>query len=339
MEAIVNKYFWVLRLVGVGCVLAFAASAVATQLGTSYVLTEPHGFVSASAEHGEDAEEDEPSTPTTSRRASSSPTISGKARERVVRQVGTDLLAYNVFCPKCQPAAPEDDPESDSPTAPVRPGEIRSSLPLALLATMEASNERYSMATIHDTELRTISPYAVDDEVRPGVTVKSVQRGRVVLLNGRQMEYIEMGDEPPPPPRTGPPVVPEQKPKTPKRKNSRAIEGAEEAINCSGENCVVDREFVEKILSNPAMLTKQARVVPAHKDGESRGFKFYGIRSGSLPKLLGLKNGDLLTSVNGNELKSMDQALGLYTKLRRASNLSVVLERKGKTITKEIEIK
>jgi general secretion pathway protein C len=34
----------------------------------------------------------------------------------------------------------------------------------------------------------------------------------------------------------------------------------------------------------------------------------------------------------------MDKAMGLYTKLRRASNLSVSIERKGKIITKEIQI-
>ena len=35
----------------------------------------------------------------------------------------------------------------------------------------------------------------------------------------------------------------------------------------------------------------------------------------------------------------MDKAMGLYTKLRHAANLSVTLERKGQTINKEIQIK
>jgi general secretion pathway protein C len=92
------------------------------------------------------------------------------------------------------------------------------------------------------------------------------------------------------------------------------------------------------VLANPASLAKQARVMPSVKDGETRGFKFYGIRPGSLPKLLNIKNGDLVTSVNGTELKSMDGAMSLYTKLRRASNLSITVERKGETINKEITI-
>jgi type II secretion system protein C len=123
--------------------------------------------------------------------------------------------------------------------------------------------------------------------------------------------------------------------------NAQEIEGAAEAIVCdeSQTNCTVDKAFVEKLMANPGQLTKQARIVPAVADGETKGYKFYGIRPGSLPKLLGLKNGDLLTSVNGHELESLDQAMDLYNKLRRATHLSVTVERKGKVIQKEIDIK
>ena len=37
--------------------------------------------------------------------------------------------------------------------------------------------------------------------------------------------------------------------------------------------------------------------------------------------------------------RDIDEAMGLYTKLRRASNLTVVLDRKGKSITKDISIR
>jgi general secretion pathway protein C len=123
--------------------------------------------------------------------------------------------------------------------------------------------------------------------------------------------------------------------------NSREIDGALEAISCDAEftSCTVDKAFVEALLANPAQLTKQARIVPAVRDGETKGYKFYGIRPGSLPKLLGMKNGDLLTSVNGQQLESLDQAMDLYTKLRRASHLSVTIERKGQAVQKEIDIK
>jgi general secretion pathway protein C len=330
IEAVFKKYFWAIRLAGIAVVVAFAASAVSTQFGASFVLTEDDGGMVADApdEDEDEDEEEDKSNEAFMRKAIGSMSSGGGNKDNLAEAV----VKQNFFCPSC---APVDESQQPANT-PLRPGEIKSSLPLQLLATMESNDPLYSLATIRDTENETLGPYGIKDEVRPGVSVHEVGRGRVVLRNGAQLEYIELGEEPPPKASSA-----RAKPKETKSasKNKHAIDGAEDAIDCKGENCTVDREFVEQILNNPGMLAKQARVVPAIKDGETRGFKFYGIRPGSLPKLLGLKNGDLLTSVNGNELKSLDQAMGLYTKLRRASHLSVTLERKGKTIQKEVDIK
>ena len=118
---------------------------------------------------------------------------------------------------------------------------------------------------------------------------------------------------------------------------TREIPGAAEGILCDegsdGLECSMDRAFLESLLANPAQLTKQARIVPSQRDGETQGYKLYGIRPSSLPKLLGFKNGDMITAVNGEKLASVDQAMALYTKLRRASELDIEFERKG-TLTK-----
>lgn len=63
-----------------------------------------------------------------------------------------------------------------------------------------------------------------------------------------------------------------------------------------------------------------------------------GIRRGTLPKLLGLENGDMITEINGQSLTSIDKVMSKYTKLRRASRLEVEIVRRGKSMTKEIQI-
>lgn len=70
----------------------------------------------------------------------------------------------------------------------------------------------------------------------------------------------------------------------------------------------------------------------------ARGYKIYGIRPESLPRALGFKNGDLLKSVNGLPLTSMDQSMAAYVKLRRSDRLVLEIERKGAPLTKEITI-
>ena len=99
---------------------------------------------------------------------------------------------------------------------------------------------------------------------------------------------------------------------------------------------MVERAFVEEILANPAKFAAQApRLMPAPEGG----FKVAGVRKNSLASKLGLKNGDVLLAVNGEALGGLDDAIGLVTKLRRASNLSVTIERKGASLEKHVEIR
>jgi general secretion pathway protein C len=114
---------------------------------------------------------------------------------------------------------------------------------------------------------------------------------------------------------------------------------AAEAIKCPETGgCTVPRAFVNELMANPAGLARQARIVPAVKDGETVGFKLYGIRHDSMPKLFGLKNGDMITAVNEYALVSMDDALTAYTKLRDASELNLAIERKGAPFALKITI-
>lgn len=241
------------------------------------------------------------------------------------KHLARSIVRNNPFCPTCQPVEAKK-------TAPAGP--VLSELPLDLVATFESSDPAYSMATIHDTETGVLGPFEVGEPVRPGVLLHAVERGRVVLRSGQQLSILEL---PRPEDRRKRKPKAKKRPKS-KRKNPRAIPGADEAIECKNDHCTVQREFVDKLIAKPALLAKQGRIVPAIKNGETQGFKFYGIRRGSLPRLLGVKNGDLLMAVNGMDLDSMDRAMDLYTKLRRANHLSVRIKRKGKIVTKEIQI-
>lgn len=350
MEALFNRYFWIVKALGVAAAAGLAASAVSTQLGSSFVMVDADDAKAAEADtEGEEVDEDEkadaldptkPRTPTTPRVGSSK-----ASKDRASSQV----RKFNVFCPSCLPPEPEPGMSVGGPRTPmfdaegrpigpvIKPGEVKSGLPLRLQATMESDDPELSLATVYDADSGAVGLYGIDDVVRPGVVVMGIDQGVLHLRNNAALEYIEIGGTIPEPSATPTPAPKADVPKEDAPKDDRAIPGAEDAINCPNENlCTVERAFVESLIANPMALAKQARIVPA-KDGEV-GFKFYGIRRGSLPKLLGLKNGDKLVAVNGEDLVGIDQAMGLYGKLRRASNLQVTIERKGKTINKEIQI-
>lgn len=60
---------------------------------------------------------------------------------------------------------------------------------------------------------------------------------------------------------------------------------------------------------------------------------------GSLAKIIGLKNGDVVSEINSQRLGNIDDALAMCQKLRSANYLSVIVERGGALIRKEISIK
>jgi general secretion pathway protein C len=350
MEALFKQYFWVVKGLGLAITAALAASVITTYVGTSYIYGERPDKAAEGDTDTDGADlEDEDDKPAASLLAGAGSGSSSRPSAGDRNKLIQALLSHNLFCPSCVKveAAPAEvgstvNPitgEAEAISGGVQPGEVQSSLPLRLVATMESSDPKYSYATLRDEETGGAGPFWPGDNLRPTAVLVSVERSMVHLRNGGALEYIELGVEPPKGAAKPVAAPTKKKPDEDAPKPAGAIEGAENAIKCESENsCTIERAWLEGVLSNPASLAKQARVMPSVKDGETRGFKFYGIRPGSLPKLLNIKNGDLITAVNGTELKSMDGAMSLYAKLRRANNLSVTIERKGESITKEITI-
>jgi general secretion pathway protein C len=111
------------------------------------------------------------------------------------------------------------------------------------------------------------------------------------------------------------------------------------AINKQSESSyTVQRDFVDKLLSNQAEIMRSARIVPHEENGQVVGVKLYGIRRNSLLGKLGMQNGDLLRTINGYDMASPDSALEAYAKLRSAANLSVAVTRRGQPMALEYNI-
>jgi general secretion pathway protein C len=165
-----------------------------------------------------------------------------------------------------------------------------------------------------------------------GAKVLRVDPRRVYVLNQNRVEYIEMEGA--------------QEPKKAAEPVAAVTVGGDpldtavqRGVKCSGPSCEIERGLVDNLLSNTAQLATAARFVPSVKDGRPNGFKLYAIRPSSIFGKIGLQNGDTVKSINGMEMSSPDQALGIYTKLRSASHLTVQVERHGENVTLDYTIR
>lgn len=86
-------------------------------------------------------------------------------------------------------------------------------------------------------------------------------------------------------------------------------------------------------LTDLTQLGMQARVIPNYRKGKYEGFKLVGVRPGSLYRAIGIRSGDIVRTVNGKDINTPNKAMELYTQLREAKRLTLVIERRGKLET------
>jgi len=111
-------------------------------------------------------------------------------------------------------------------------------------------------------------------------------------------------------------------------------------IGCSGQGrYMVSVALRDQILGEPMILDRDARVIPAIKNGAPAGFKLYAIRPGSLLSALGFENGDRVHTVAGVSLTNLDSALQLPPVLRTANRFTIELERRGREVALRYEVR
>lgn len=79
---------------------------------------------------------------------------------------------------------------------------------------------------------------------------------------------------------------------------------------------------------------KQARIRPFFSDGKPDGLLLYGIRNDSTFQQIGLRNGDIIKSINGSDILSAQDAVTLYQSLNTAldemPDIRFTIQRRGK---------
>lgn len=96
----------------------------------------------------------------------------------------------------------------------------------------------------------------------------------------------------------------------------------------------IDQKMLEEALSDPNQLMTQARAIP-----QDDGLKFFAIRPNSVFFKIGLRNGDVLHSINDVELDNIENAFSIFEELRGQTHFNMDLSRRGQNFTYEYTIK
>lgn len=179
------------------------------------------------------------------------------------------------------------------PTPPPSP------LMLALIGTFVTKGQE-PYAIIEDKKKQNQDMFLIGQSIFEQATLKKIYEDRVEVDHNGRIEVLRLDEIS----GSGPPTS-----------------------NPDSDDYVVDEAELDKGLENLPLLLTQARAVPYFKDGRAIGLRLFAIKTGSLYEKVGLRNGDILKTINGNNLGDISQALKLFEQLKQERSIQLLLER------------
>jgi len=101
----------------------------------------------------------------------------------------------------------------------------------------------------------------------------------------------------------------------------------------SDTSYTLTRSLVDKLLENQSALMRAARITPMKEGDRVSGVKLSAIRPNTLLSMIGMKNGDVMRTINGYDMSDPSAALQAYARLRSESNITVSMLRDGAPVT------
>jgi general secretion pathway protein C len=198
-------------------------------------------------------------------------------------------------------------PEPEKPPEPPKPTELK-----LKLWGISVHDDGSSHCIIEDLTTHKQELYKINDKVAGSAFVKQVEWDRVILDRDGQDEILDLnlaqGT-----PHAG---AAGAKPPDVAAANPHIQQISETQYN-------IDRSEVDGALDNMNQLFTQIRAVPHFEGGKSTGFRLFAIRQNSIFDQIGLRNGDIVQSINGTDINDPSQALALFQELRNERQLTV----------------
>ena len=204
-------------------------------------------------------------------------------------------------------------------------------LQLSLLGTV-AGDPESGRAIILDKKVNSQNIYRVGDSVQDA-EIRQILRGKVVLRRGEKDEILTMVEADDKPQPTAAAARDTRRVSRGRRARSQpqAEEPLEESATVEPEEeiIVVAQDELQGSINDLNQLMTQVRIRPYFRQGKPEGLIVSQIQADSIFEKLGLMNGDIIASVNGNQMSSPEEAFQLYNSLNSGSQVSIEITRRG----------
>ena len=118
-------------------------------------------------------------------------------------------------------------------------------------------------------------------------------------------------------------------------KDSSKVKGE---VTDAGDHKIVDRSLLDHYAKNIDDIYKNIGIKEVKEGGKIKGFRITFVRRGSPFAKLGIKRGDVIKSINGQEITSYNAAFETYKNIGNIENLTMVIKRGKEEMELEYEI-
>lgn len=189
-------------------------------------------------------------------------------------------------------------------------------LNFTLIGILAGSGERESRALI-SKDNDDGAPYALGQDVAPGVSLQAIFPDRVILSRQGRLETLRLDKDAP-----SSNVIPQG----PVSMAGEAQEGTPAAAQMLSA-------IKSQVMSDPSKAANFIRVQPITGDSGIKGYRVYPGPDRNGFNASGLKPGDVVTAINGTPLSDPGQALQLLQSLSTSSQVTLSVDRNGTSQT------
>ena len=214
---------------------------------------------------------------------------------------------------------------------------VKSELPLRLTGLIYGGSPTSGLAVIENLQTKKQNSFLVGVKVTKDAVLAEVLEDKVIFQMENHKEFLELEKKP---------LIRGQRTR---KKGSLStgkfgLDGgskySEEGFERDGNKISMSADYRSKLLTTDfAKVLQDAKAEPVYEGGELNGFRLTRIRPDSVYEKGGLLNDDVVKEINGVSLVDTAQAIKLLNSLRGTSEIEIGLNRGGKRINVNIQVK
>ena len=202
----------------------------------------------------------------------------------------------------------------------------QTSLKLKLWGTV-TGDEKEAYAVIEETGKRKQNLYRIGDSVQ-NATLKLILREKVVLSVSGRDEVLEIEK-----------AVSRRSRVRPSSVSSARSGAGQRRSRPRTQKITLRRAQIDEAMQDMNQLLSSVNIRPHFRDGQPDGLMLSRVKPNSIFMRMGLRNGDVISGVNGQELQSVDDVMSFYERLKDSDQVTVNLKRGGRDRTIQYTIR